>query len=69
MKLLALILLLLCTPVLAHDANYPELNRWFDHLSSGSCIRRATTSRFHEGRLTLATADRGRRPQRERNLD
>jgi len=35
MKRLALILLLLCTPVLAHDANHPELNSWFDHLASG----------------------------------
>lgn len=36
MKRLALILLLLCTPALAHDANHPELNSWFDHLSSGN---------------------------------
>jgi len=35
MKRLALILLLLCTPALAHDANHPELNSWFDHLASG----------------------------------
>jgi len=35
MKGLALILLLLCTPALAHDANHPELNSWFDHLASG----------------------------------
>jgi hypothetical protein len=35
MKRLALILLLLCAPVLAHDANHPELNSWFDHLASG----------------------------------
>jgi len=33
MKRVALILLLLCTPVLAHDANHPELNSWFDHLA------------------------------------
>jgi hypothetical protein len=25
-----------CTPVFAHDANHPELNSWFDHLSSGN---------------------------------
>ena len=30
-----LILLLLCTPALAHDASHPELNRWFDSLASG----------------------------------
>jgi hypothetical protein len=36
MKRLAPILLLLCTPVLAHDANHPELYSWFDHLSSGN---------------------------------
>ena len=35
MKQLALILLVLCTPVLAHDANHPELNSWFAHLASG----------------------------------
>jgi hypothetical protein len=35
MKRLALIVLLLCTPALAHDANRPELNSWFDHLASG----------------------------------
>jgi hypothetical protein len=35
MKRLALILLLVCTPALAHDANHPELNSWFDHLASG----------------------------------
>ena len=35
MKRLALILLLLCTPALAHDVNHPELNSWFDHLASG----------------------------------
>jgi AraC-like DNA-binding protein len=34
MKRLALILLLLCTPALAYDANHPELNSRFDHLSS-----------------------------------
>jgi len=36
MKRLVPSLLLFCTPVLAHDANYPELNRCFDHLSSGN---------------------------------
>jgi hypothetical protein len=35
MKRLAPILLLLWTPVLAHDASHPELNSWFDHLASG----------------------------------
>ena len=35
MKRLALIMLLLCTPALAHDASRPELNSWFDHLASG----------------------------------
>jgi hypothetical protein len=35
MKRLALIVLLLCTPALAHDASRPELNSWFDHLASG----------------------------------
>ena len=32
---LILILLLLCTSALAHDASRPELNNWFDHLASG----------------------------------
>jgi hypothetical protein len=32
---IVLILLLLCTPALAHDASRPELNSWFDHLASG----------------------------------
>jgi hypothetical protein len=35
MKRLALIVLLLGTPALAHDASRPELNSWFDHLASG----------------------------------
>src|ERR1700738_4875170 len=35
MKRLALIVLLLCTPALAHDASRPELNSWLDHLASG----------------------------------
>jgi hypothetical protein len=35
MKRLALIVLLLCTPALAHDASRPELNSWFDNLASG----------------------------------
>ena len=32
---IVLILLLLCSPAFAHDASRPELNNWFDHLSSG----------------------------------
>jgi len=35
MKRLAQIVLLFCTPALAHDASRPELNSWFDHLASG----------------------------------
>jgi len=35
MKRLALTVLLLCTPALAHDASRPDLNSWFDHLASG----------------------------------
>jgi hypothetical protein len=35
MKRLALIVLLLCTPALAHDASHPELNDWFNRLASG----------------------------------
>jgi hypothetical protein len=30
-----LILLLLCTPALAHDRSHPELNEWFNGLTSG----------------------------------
>ena len=30
-----LILLLLCSPALAHDAGHPELNEWFNRLASG----------------------------------
>src|SRR5467141_1739588 len=30
-----LILLLLCSPALAHDPGHPELNDWFDRLTSG----------------------------------
>ena len=70
MRRLALILLLLCTPVLAHDANHPELNSWFDHLSSGNGLfspsddlpisRRSPDARY--GRS-------GSSPSRERNLD
>ena len=30
-----LILLLLCTPALAHDPSHPELNDWFNRLASG----------------------------------
>src|ERR1700676_1770129 len=29
------ILALLCVPAYAHDASRPDLNSWFDHLSSG----------------------------------
>jgi hypothetical protein len=47
MKRLALILLLLCTPVLAHDANHPELNSWFDHLAS----RKGLCCSFADGRV------------------
>jgi hypothetical protein len=38
-----LILLLLCTPALAHDPGRPELNAWFDHLASknGLCCSNA----------------------------
>src|SRR5258706_13697176 len=32
---IVLILLLLCTPALAHDASRPELNEWFNKLASG----------------------------------
>ena len=32
---IVLIFLLLCSPVLAHDASRPELNRWFNNLASG----------------------------------
>ena len=30
-----LILLLLCSPALAHDASHPEFNEWFNRLASG----------------------------------
>src|SRR5260370_38379030 len=30
-----LIFLLLCSPALAHDPGHPELNDWFDRLTSG----------------------------------
>jgi hypothetical protein len=30
-----LILLLLCTPALAHDPGHPELDEWFNRLASG----------------------------------
>ncbi len=30
-----LILLLLCSPALAHDVSHPELNEWFNRLTSG----------------------------------
>jgi hypothetical protein len=30
-----LILLLLCSPALAHDSSHPELNEWFNKLASG----------------------------------
>ena len=29
------IFLLLCTPAIAHDAGHPELNEWFNRLTSG----------------------------------
>jgi hypothetical protein len=32
---IVLIVLLLCTPALAHDAGRPELNEWFNRLASG----------------------------------
>jgi hypothetical protein len=32
---IVLIVLLLCTPALAHDARRPELNEWFNRLASG----------------------------------
>jgi hypothetical protein len=32
---IVLILLLLCTPALAHDPSRPELNGWFNKLQSG----------------------------------
>ena len=70
MKRLATILLLFCTPVLAHDANDPELNRWFDRLSSGNGLfslsddlpisRRSPDARYRRS---------GSSPSRERNLD
>ncbi len=35
MMRIALILLLLCSPEFAHDPGHPELNDWFDKLTSG----------------------------------
>ena len=35
MMRIILIFLLLCTPALAHDPGRPDLNNWFDHLTSG----------------------------------
>jgi hypothetical protein len=32
---IVLIFLLLCTPAIAHDASHPELNEWFNRLTSG----------------------------------
>jgi hypothetical protein len=32
---IVLILLLLCSPALAHDPSRPELNEWFNRLASG----------------------------------
>jgi hypothetical protein len=32
---IVLIFLLLCTPALAHDPSHPELNEWFNRLTSG----------------------------------
>jgi hypothetical protein len=34
-KRIVLILVLLCSPALAHDASRPELNDWFNRLTSG----------------------------------
>jgi hypothetical protein len=35
MMRIVLILLLLCTPALAHDPGHPELDEWFNRLASG----------------------------------
>jgi len=35
MMRIVLISLLLCTPALAHDPSHPELNEWFNRLTSG----------------------------------
>ncbi len=35
MMRIVLILLLLCTPALAHDPGHPELGEWFNRLASG----------------------------------
>jgi hypothetical protein len=35
MMRIVLIFLLLCTPALAHDPSHPELNEWFNRLTSG----------------------------------
>jgi hypothetical protein len=35
MMRIVLIFLLLCSPALAHDPSRPDLNHWFDHLTSG----------------------------------
>jgi hypothetical protein len=52
MRQLALILLLLCTPALGHDASRPELNDWFDRLASGKGL----CCSFADGR-TVADPD------------
>jgi hypothetical protein len=53
MKRLALIVLLLCTPALAHDASRPELNSWFDHLASGKGLCYSFADATACGRLEL----------------
>ena len=35
MRTVLILLLLLCTPALAHDPSRPELNEWFKKLASG----------------------------------
>ena len=35
MMRIVLIFLLLCSPALAHDPSRPDLNHWFDYLTSG----------------------------------
>jgi hypothetical protein len=53
MKRLALIVLLLCTPALAHDASRPELSGWFDHLASGKGLCCSFADATACGRLEL----------------
>ena len=38
MMRIILISLLLCTPALAHDPSHPELNEWFNRLTSGKGV-------------------------------